>query len=657
METKINKAIREVLEKFGGKYFIEGSVHKSKVIQDLDAYDKELLSELMNNETIKENFTIDINGNTVLQTNKLIELFEADEYWKDSYTKYSKKIGLTVNGKFIDESNDVVLDFPYKDTVLKASMSKEDIDEDDLRPDEPFLNEIIAKEEIDVLLDKKILVNAKKFTQDGVEEINHFHEDENLIIKGNNLLALHTIKEKYAGNIKLIYIDPPYNTGSDSFIYNDRFNLASWLVFMKNRIEASLDLLNDEGVMAVQISNHQYHYLKVLLDDIFEQAGGKHVMTFNVLVRHPDRILTGDKEYNDVIEYTLIYSKSDTYKMPKIEIPKEVDEYVYKVELLGPPDEIKVFDGKEVEVYFPERYKVTKHEGFREGLKIHSVRGSIREKNSSGRFYVKHIEPLINEYESETLFKVPDMGDDIFGYRFFALPKKGNKNGYYYQGMPQSSNVTLKPVPNFLDFHQEYNVVNDEGGYSYRNGKKPEKMLSYYIDLFTQKDDVVLDFFMGSGSTQSTALKMGRRFIGFEQMDHINEIAIPRLKNVINGEQSGISKEVNWQGGGSFVYVELMEKNRGFLKSIRDAKNQNELSEIFEFMLENADIDFRVDLEKVKDTLHELPLGDQKRTLIKMIDKNQLYYNYSEIDDENVRDLISDKDYAFNKSFYGESGE
>lgn len=98
-------------------------------------------------------------------------------------------------------------------------------------------------------------------------------------------------------------------------------------------------------------------------------------------------------------------------------------------------------------------------------------------------------------------------------------------------------------------------------------------------------------------------------------------------------------------------------KNRGFLKSIRDAKNQNELSEIFEFMLENADIDFRVDLEKVKDTLHELPLGDQKRTLIKMIDKNQLYYNYSEINDENVRDLISDKDYAFNKSFYGESGE
>lgn len=161
METRINTEIRRVLEKFGNKYFVEGNLNKSKVIQDLDTYDKNLLSEFIQNETIKENFTIVIEGHNVMQTNKLIELFEADEYWQDSYTKYSKKIGLTAGGKFIDESTDVVLDFPYKDTVLKASMSKEDIDRDDLRPDEPFLNEVIAKEEIDVLLDKKVLVNAK----------------------------------------------------------------------------------------------------------------------------------------------------------------------------------------------------------------------------------------------------------------------------------------------------------------------------------------------------------------------------------------------------------------------------------------------------------------------------------------------------------------
>ena len=186
LKTKINDAIKDVLMQFGEKYFIDGVVHKSKVIQDLDEYDETLIEAFIGNETIKSNFTINIAGNIVIQTNKLLELFEADEYWQDSFTKYSKKIGLTAGGKFIDESTDVVLDFPYKDTVLKASMSKEDTDKDDLRPNEPFLNEVIAKEEIDVLLDKKILVNAKKYDEDGEHEVDCFSEEDNLIIKGNN---------------------------------------------------------------------------------------------------------------------------------------------------------------------------------------------------------------------------------------------------------------------------------------------------------------------------------------------------------------------------------------------------------------------------------------------------------------------------------------
>src|SRR5690625_3424008 len=233
METKINDAIKEVLEQYGDKYFVENLVNKSKVIQDVDGYDAPLLEAFIANEIIKKNFTIDIAGNVVMQTNNLIRLFETDEYWQDSYTKYSKKIGLTVGGKFIDESTDVVLDFPYKDTVLKASMSKEDTDKDDLRPNEPFLNEVIAREEIDVLLDKKILVNAKKYDENGVHNIDSFDENDNLIMKGNNLLALHTLKDNFVNKVKLIYIDPPYNTGGDSFLYNDRFNHSTWLTFMQ----------------------------------------------------------------------------------------------------------------------------------------------------------------------------------------------------------------------------------------------------------------------------------------------------------------------------------------------------------------------------------------------------------------------------------------
>src|SRR5690625_1168480 len=269
MKTKINDAIKHALQQFGEKYFIEDVVHKSKVIQDLDGYDAPLLEAFISNETIKKNFTIDIAGNIVMQTNKLIELFEADEYWQDSYTKYSKKIGLTAGGKFIDESTDVVLDFPYKDTVLKASMSKEDTDKDDLRPDEPFLNEVIAKEEIDVLLDKKVLVNAKKYDKDGVRKIDRFSDDDNLIIKGNNLLALHPLKERYAGKEKLIYIDPPFNTGNDSFKYNDKFSRSTWLTFMNNRLEVARELLTEDGNIFIHIDDNQNHYLKILLDSVF----------------------------------------------------------------------------------------------------------------------------------------------------------------------------------------------------------------------------------------------------------------------------------------------------------------------------------------------------------------------------------------------------
>ena len=186
---------------------------------------------------------------------------------------------------------------------------------------------------------------------------------------------------------------------------------------------------------------------------------------------------------------------------------------------------------------------------------------------------------------------------------------------------------------------------------------KPEQLLRAIIDITTSENDLVLDFFMGSGTTQAVAHKMNRRYIGIEQMDYINTVSVPRLQKVIEGEQGGISKDVEWQGGGSFVYIELMEKNRGFINSIRDAETTTELREVFTFMLEEAEIDFRVDLEVAKDTLAKLSLNEQKKLLIKIIDKNQLYYNYSEIDDDNVRDLIDENDYSFNKFFYSEGDD
>lgn len=207
METKINQAIKSVLLMFGDKYFIGEIINKQKVIQDLDNYDKELMTKMLSNDIVKSNFTMSINDAIIFNVNKLVELFETNDYWQDSYTKYSKKIGLTANGKFIDEATEIVLDFPYKNTVLKAGMTKEDLAKDDLRPDEPFLNEVVAKEEIDVLLDKKLLVNAKKYDTENEYDVSDITEKDNLILKGNNLLALHSLKERYAEKVKLIYID------------------------------------------------------------------------------------------------------------------------------------------------------------------------------------------------------------------------------------------------------------------------------------------------------------------------------------------------------------------------------------------------------------------------------------------------------------------
>lgn len=685
LKTKINDAIKQVLQQFGDKYFIEDVVNKSKVIQDLDGYNAPLLEAFITNETIKRNFTIDIAGNIVMQTNKLIELFEADEYWKDSYTKYSKKIGLTAGGKFIDESTDVVLDFPYKDTVLKASMSKEDTDKDDLRPDEPFLNEVIAKEEIDVLLDKKILVNAKKYDENGVHDIDSFDENDNLIMKGNNLLALHTLKERYAGKVKMIYIDPPYNTGNDGFNYNDQFNRSTWLTFMQNRLEIAREFLTMTGAIFVQCDDNEQAYLKILMDNIFGHENFKNMVTIKAKVAGVSGSHQGKSLQNNC-EYILMYSKnSEAFELE--EMPQKELELMKYIENLKDEGiswkyvQVLVDEGKrqfigETIDGSGKPIKMYEHKN----TKTVNINSLAKEKynNDIKRAYYENIDKIFDTTNAQSSIRQRVMdsmnsNEDITSIDY--VPTSGrNKNKVttlYYKGPKRRLFTWLKDITyinndkevvrkessgNLWDDIQ-YNNINKEGNVAFSNGKKPESLIKRIIEMSTCENDLILDFFMGSATTQAVAHKMNRRYIGIEQMDYINTVSVPRLQKVIKGEQGGISKDVEWQGGGSFVYVELMEKNRGFLTSVQNAKTTTEVQEVLTFMLEEAEIDFRVDLEAVKDTLGELSLNDQKKTLIKIIDKNQLYYNYSEIDDENVRDLISENDYSFNKSFYSEGDE
>ena len=625
METKINQAIKSVLLMFGEKYFIDEIINKQKVIQDLDNYDKELMAKMLSNDIVKNNFTMTINEAIIFNVNKLIELFETNNYWQDSYTKYSKKIGLTANGRFIDESTEVVLDFPYKDTVLKAGMTKEDLSKNDLRPDEPFLNEVIAKEEIDVLLDKKLLVHAKKYDSEGEHDISEITEENNLILKGNNLLALHSLKERYAGKVKLIYIDPPYNTGNDSFQYNDRFNHSAWLTFMKNRLDISKELLSEDGSIWINIDDDESHYLKVLCDSIF----GRENFISNVIWQKKYSPQNDAKYFSDMHDHILVYSKNIS-EFQIISLPRTIE--------------------------MNSRYKNPDNDqrGVWKTSDLSVRRSTDKDKyeivTPSGRVVLP---PDGRSWGvSKEKFEELKLDNRIwFGLNGDSVPQLKRFITEVKDGVTPSTIWTYTEVSH--DQEATKNLRN-LFGVSVFTSPKPEKLLQRIIHIGSKKGDLVLDFFMGSATTQAVAMKMKRRFIGIEQMDYINTVSVPRLQKVIEGEQGGISKDVDWQGGGSFIYAELMEKNTGFLKEVMAAENMHELKAIFERMSQSPDIDFRVDLEEVKATLWEHSLEEQKKTLIKILDKNQLYFNYSEIDDEYVRELVSDSDYAFNQSFYKE---
>lgn len=677
------QCVRDVLEQFGGKYIANGKVKKTKVIEDLDKYNKDLIEALLSKELIHNAYTEKVSNIEIFKLNQFVEMFEYQEFWGNSFTKYIDRIGLTSNGKFIDDSSDVVLDFPYKDAVLKAGMTKEDINKD-VGTDELFLNETLAHSEISELFEPKILVNAKRYDINGKRDAISFDDKDNLIIKGNNLIALHTIAKKYAGKIKLIYLDPPYNTGSDSFRYNDRFNQSTWLTFMKNRLEEAQELLSDDGHIVIQTDDNEQAYLKVLMDSIF--GSENYVNTVSVLFKNIAGASGGgeDKRLKKNIEYLTIYAKdyklsrpfNNVYDYKEVgQLVKEMREngvsWKYTSVLVNPGTaeylgSAKDGSGREIKIFKRRNFKIksisklmkdenlTEEEAyfkygnraFQTAMPQSSIRPTVmkkyRELDSSPNelLSIKYVPKTGKNKgkEYEQFYK----GDK---FRLLAWLKdvSVSKNGKLYKSEKQGT---------FWNFVGATKNVNKEGQVSFPNGKKPEELLSRIIKMATNKNDIVLDMFLGSGSTAATAMKLSRQFIGIEQIDDQIEIITKRLSNVINGEQSGISKDSNWQGGGSFVYAELMEKNQVFLHELQKATTIEELNDIYNRMKQNADLNFRVDLDKFENDFEHnlLSFEKQKKILIGILDKNQLYYNAGNIADADVH--ISDSDYQFNKSFY-----
>lgn len=340
-----------------------------------------------------------------------------------------------------------------------------------------------------------------------------------ILIEGDNYHALTCLNYTHQGKVDVIYIDPPYNTGSDGFTYKDKRFLdkypdgtplpknhplrhSSWLSFMDKRLKLANSLMKADGVIYISINEEEYANLKLQCDSIFGYAN--YITTITVKVRHENRILKGDKPIHETTELLLMYRKSDKFEISKrIVDNSDPKDYIYEIEELTDNPGIINMGGKDVKVFRPDEYRIVECEPSFEHLKKINIRGSIKTGNSSGRFHMSYLEERNNEYN--VVYKVPDMGDDGRDGRYFlSRSDSEHANGFYFQGAPLMRNDTKEiPYPNFLDFEQDFNLVGTEGGVPFDGGKKPISFIQYLLKIAKgdNNDLVVLDFFAGSGST------------------------------------------------------------------------------------------------------------------------------------------------------------
>jgi len=642
----------------------EGELLKNKIIELALKIDKDLIKLLLSDKQIKEVFFTEVGKATIFDKNKFIKFISNKQFLPDSYTAFKNKIGL-VDGKdeFISEKKDVVLSWPYKDCVLEGGMTKED-----QKRDEIFWNEILAPDEISRLLDPKVFTNAKRIDVKGEHKLDNFKTDEkgdikdDLIIKGNNLLALHSLKKRFAGKVKLIYIDPPYNTGNDEFKYNDAFNHSSWLTFMKNRLEVAKKLLKNDGVIFIQIDNREQSYLKVLCDDIFNKDNFLNMITLKAKAGGG----VGQESFIfDICEYILIYAKDSAnvknyLPFIEVELGDNIKATYNKILIhFGFENHIKDINGGNVG-----KIKVFEHKNF----SIDSLGNNQRTDEN----YYKYFEKIFRTTNPQgglmkrVMPQLPKKGLVSIEY----IPTKGKSAGekyryYFLDGSlivwlkdsaikNKEDKIVLKLVKNDNLWSENlHQGIASEGEVELKAGKKPEKLLERIINMSTNRGDIVMDFFAGTGTTCAVAHKMGRQYIGIEQLDYGENSAVVRLKNVINGDQTGISKSVDWKGGGDFVYMEFAKWNENFVEKIRKAKTEQELKKLWEAMKEKAFLSYKVDIKTIDEhakDFEDLSIEDQKKILLECLDKNHLYVNYSEIEDEEYG--VSGDDKKINRAFY-----
>ena len=675
-------------------------LNQTLLLDLVENIDEKVIELLLGEESLRDKFFVKIKDVYVFKTNDF-KFFMEENKVNNSYTQYKNRIGLTDGKRFLKDSGDVVLNFPYKDCVLEGGQSNEEgldtyfayeeekiktvkgekvtepsgYKEKQSKRKEVFFNQVLARDEIDRLFDEKALVNWSRFTQNGEVNVGDIQRDEdgiikeNLIIKGNNLLVLHSLKSQFKGQVKLIYIDPPYYFNAtkkeDAFAYNSNFKLSTWLTFMKNRLELAKELLSDTGAIFVQISDDGVAELHQLLKEVFNKnSENNFINKITVKTKSPSGFASVNAGVFETAEYILVFGKNKklwTYNPQYIKA--EYDEN-YKWFIQNKSEDYNNWDIVDLFEYIAQKEGFNNKKEAISKLKqrvFHQIIEEFAIENSESVFRFtaigddagkKAIEARdVSKKNKETIYKV----EREKHYDIYIL--KGQEIAFYSKKVRE---IDGEKVPSIqlsnIWMDTPYEGIAKEGNVTLKGGKKPEKLIRRIIEMSTNVGDIILDYHLGSGTTCAVAHKTGRQYIGVEQLNYAENDSVTRLQNVVNGDKTGISEAVKWKGGGDFIYLELAKWNEQAKEEINTCESLDDLEKLFDTLYEKYFLNYNFKVKEFKekvineDEFKALSLEEQKRMFLSMLDLNQMYVQKTEMEDK--RFGINDEDQKLTNEFY-----
>ena len=641
----------EKLLRMESRYCTEdGVLLKNAIVEAALEMRPDLIKRLLTHGALKRNFFTEIEGVLVFDKVKFQKFVMNKQFLPDSYTSFKNKIGLTDdNENFVSESREIVLSWPYKDCMLEGGQTKEDA-----KRNEVFWNEILAPDEINRLTEPKVLTNFVRYDKKGTSTPSKVSINDNYIIKGNNLFALYSLKKKYAKKIKLIYIDPPYNTGNDSFGYNDCFNHSTWATFMRNRLEIAKDLLSEDGSIFVHLDWNEVHYCKVIMDEIF----GRECFRNEIIWCYNGPGSPKMRQLNRKHDNILWYSKSpdgwvfngddvrlESFMRNRLEIAKD---------LLSEDGSIFVhLDWNEVHYCKVIMDEIFGRECFRnEIIWCYNGPGSpkmrqLNRKHDNILWYSKSPDGWVfngDDVRLESEVHAGGFNGEMTSNVSGEYTEKGKIPEDWWtiyhtaEDLKEDLEILTQEEIKNADWFKAAVAARIRNDGEKRTGyltEKPYKLMERLIKMASNEGDIVLDFFCGSGTTGFSAHRLNRKFILVEQLSETINILNSRFLKIPH------------------IYCELTTANQHFIDEIAVTKSNAELSTIWENMQQTGFLSWKINPKQIEEhasDFADLSLDDKKRFLIECLDKNLLYVPLSEKDNSEFN--ISNKDKHLNTLFY-----